>query len=121
MFRPDPKVISENEPSDETIAIICMEDLMEKLKLLNYENDFLKKLHLKPLNRYFYNYRESFKNTSPITLLHFNVISYNILLIILVFIILCISKLLINTIRVFNYFQTLLCHINKSRRAIFCI
>lgn len=52
MFRPEPKVILENDIPNEAIAIVCMEDLMEKLKLLNYENDFLKKLNMKPLNRY---------------------------------------------------------------------
>ena len=33
---------------------ICMEDLLDKLKLLNYEHEFIHELRMRPLNRHYF-------------------------------------------------------------------
>lgn len=57
MFRTEPRIIVEND--DETITNTfvyhaMMEDLLEKLKILNYEKEFLADLKIKPMHRYYF-------------------------------------------------------------------
>ena len=54
MFRDSPKVIIEDPdaPSAEYTANIRMEDLLEKLKLLNYDVEFVQNLKMKYISRY---------------------------------------------------------------------
>ncbi|XP_034950679.1 intraflagellar transport protein 57 homolog [Chelonus insularis] len=56
MFRDGPKiVIEDNEaPSAPFVPYIWMEDLLEKLKILNYENEFVQELKMKPINRHYF-------------------------------------------------------------------
>lgn len=56
MFRDNPKVIIEDESalSIPYIVYIRMEDLLEKLKLLNYEIEFVQELKMKPINRHYF-------------------------------------------------------------------
>lgn len=53
MFRESVKFIIEDAgaPSAAFAAHIRMEDLLEKLKLLNYDTEFLQKLKMKDINR----------------------------------------------------------------------
>ena len=55
MFRDSAKIIVEDAaaPSAAFAAYIRMEDLLEKLKLLNYDIEFLQELKMKDINRYF--------------------------------------------------------------------
>ena len=54
MFRDSAKIIVEDAtaPSAAYVAYIRMEDLLEKLKLLNYDTEFLQELKMKDINRY---------------------------------------------------------------------
>jgi len=53
MFRDNQKIIVEDglAPSSPYIINITMEDLLEKLKLLNYDAEFVQELKMKPINR----------------------------------------------------------------------
>jgi hypothetical protein len=53
MFRDTQKIIVEDglAPSSSYIINIMMEDLLEKLKLLNYDAEFVQELKMKPINR----------------------------------------------------------------------
>lgn len=54
MFRDTPKIIIDDDdaPSAPYVVNIRMEDLLEKLKILNYDNEFVHELKMKPINRY---------------------------------------------------------------------
>lgn len=56
MFRESAKIVIdvEDSPSASYVSNVRMEDLLEKLKLLNYDTDFVQELKMKPLNRYIY-------------------------------------------------------------------
>ncbi|CAK9795102.1 Intraflagellar transport protein 57 homolog [Anthophora quadrimaculata] len=56
MFRDAPKIIIEDgtSPSAPYVMYIGMEDLLEKLKLLNYDNQFLPEFKMKALNRNYF-------------------------------------------------------------------
>lgn len=53
MFRDTQKIVAEDElaPSAPYIINIKMEDLLEKLKLLNYDAEFVQELKMKSINR----------------------------------------------------------------------
>lgn len=53
MFRETAKIVIDNgdAPSASFVVNILMEDLLEKLKILNYENDFVSEYKMKPINR----------------------------------------------------------------------
>lgn len=53
MYRESAKIFVEDAtaPSAAFAAYIRMEDLLEKLKLLNYDTEFLHKLKMKDINR----------------------------------------------------------------------
>ncbi|XP_070526771.1 intraflagellar transport protein 57 homolog isoform X2 [Cardiocondyla obscurior] len=54
MFRDSQKIVVEDglAPSAPYIINIRMEDLLEKLKLLNYDSEFVQELKMKPINRH---------------------------------------------------------------------
>lgn len=55
MIQPDFQAV--NESSDNTLmfhSLYQMDELMEKLKLLNYERHLLKEMKMKPLGRYYF-------------------------------------------------------------------
>lgn len=54
MFRDGQKIVVEDglAPSAPYVINIRMEDLLEKLKLLNYDADFVQELKMKPINRH---------------------------------------------------------------------
>ncbi|XP_043269962.1 intraflagellar transport protein 57 homolog [Venturia canescens] len=56
MYRETPKVIIEDgsAPSASYVVHIRMEDLLEKLKLLNYDTEFVQELKMKPINRHYF-------------------------------------------------------------------
>lgn len=56
MFRETAKVVIEDEtaPSAAYVVNIRMEDLTEKLKLLNYDVEFVQELKMKPINRHYF-------------------------------------------------------------------
>lgn len=56
MFREAPKIIVEDgsAPSASYIINVRTEDLMEKLKLLNYDTEFLHEFRMKPMHRYYF-------------------------------------------------------------------
>ncbi|XP_044012389.1 intraflagellar transport protein 57 homolog [Aphidius gifuensis] len=56
MFREAPKIIIDDvqAPSASFTVNILMEDLMEKLKILDYDNDFVQELKMKPINRHYF-------------------------------------------------------------------
>lgn len=53
MFRDTQKIIVEDglAPSASFVINIRMEDLLEKLKLLNYDAEFIQELRMKPINK----------------------------------------------------------------------
>lgn len=53
MFRDTPKITVEDglAPSASYVINTRMEDLLEKLKLLNYDAEFVQELRMKPINR----------------------------------------------------------------------
>lgn len=53
MFRDSQKIVIEDPtaPSAAFMANICMEDLLEKLKILNYDNEFVHDLKMKNISR----------------------------------------------------------------------
>ncbi|KAK0178808.1 hypothetical protein PV327_007658 [Microctonus hyperodae] len=56
MFRDTPKIIIDDgdAPSAPYVVNIRMEDLLEKLKILNYDNEFVHELKMKPINRHYF-------------------------------------------------------------------
>ncbi|XP_050464526.1 intraflagellar transport protein 57 homolog [Cataglyphis hispanica] len=56
MFRDTPKITVEDElaPSASYVINTRMEDLLEKLKLLNYDAEFVQELRMKPINRHYF-------------------------------------------------------------------
>lgn len=56
MFRDTQKIIVEDElaPSASYVINIRMEDLLEKLKLLNYDAEFVQELRMKSINRHYF-------------------------------------------------------------------
>ncbi|KAG8037464.1 hypothetical protein G9C98_005674 [Cotesia typhae] len=56
MFRESAKIVIdvEDSPSASYVSNVRMEDLLEKLKLLNYDTDFVQELKMKPLNRHYF-------------------------------------------------------------------
>ncbi|KZC09769.1 PREDICTED: intraflagellar transport protein 57 homolog [Dufourea novaeangliae] len=56
MFRDTPKIVIEDgsSPSASYIMYIRMEDLLEKLKLLNYDTEFLPEFKIKAINRNYF-------------------------------------------------------------------
>jgi len=53
MFRDTQKIVVEDgsAPSASYVINIRMEDMLEKLKLLNYDEEFVQELKIKPINR----------------------------------------------------------------------
>lgn len=51
MYRKDSKIVLEKDQESSYIAFASMEDLLEKLKLLNYESEILNSLKMKPIHR----------------------------------------------------------------------
>lgn len=54
MFRPEPKIVIENEQENSYFSYLVMEDLFDKLNLLNYEKEFVSELKIKPLHRQYF-------------------------------------------------------------------
>ena len=56
MFRDTPKIVIEDgsSPSTSYVMYVRMEDLLEKLKLLNYDTDFLSEFKIKAINRNYF-------------------------------------------------------------------
>lgn len=54
MISNDPKIIYENDQDNPFTAFVTMEYLLDKLKLLNYETEFLKDIKLKPIHKYYF-------------------------------------------------------------------
>ncbi|XP_074038056.1 intraflagellar transport 57 [Leptinotarsa decemlineata] len=54
MIRGEQKIISEKEQQSSFVAFAQMEDLLDKLKLLNYESEFLRDLKIKPIHKYYF-------------------------------------------------------------------
>lgn len=51
MFRAEPRIYSEKEQENSFIGYATMEDLLEKLKLLNYEIELLSDLKMRPIHK----------------------------------------------------------------------
>lgn len=51
MFNVEPRIKSEKEQDFSFNVYVAMEDLYDKIKLLNYEQEFLSGLKLKPLHK----------------------------------------------------------------------
>lgn len=51
MFPFEQKIISDKEQEYSFAGYAVAEDLMEKLRLLNYEQDFIRVLKMKPIHR----------------------------------------------------------------------
>lgn len=51
MIRTEPKIVLEKEQDNSFAAYATMEYLLDKLKLLNYERDFLNEIKLKPIHK----------------------------------------------------------------------
>ncbi|ENN78765.1 hypothetical protein YQE_04777, partial [Dendroctonus ponderosae] len=54
MIRTERKIILEKEQENSFAAYATMEYLLDKLKLLNYETEFLTQIKLKPIHRYYF-------------------------------------------------------------------
>ncbi|KAJ8938930.1 hypothetical protein NQ318_011692 [Aromia moschata] len=54
MMRAEPRIIPEKELEFSYAHFVCMEDLLDKLKLLKYETEFLSGLKMKPLHKYYF-------------------------------------------------------------------
>ncbi|CAH1959114.1 unnamed protein product [Acanthoscelides obtectus] len=50
----EPKIVSEKEQEQSYAAFVNMENLLDKLKLLKYEQEFLKDFKIKPIHRYYF-------------------------------------------------------------------
>lgn len=51
MYRQDTRIIQENDQDNLYMSYFINEDLLDKLKLLNYDVEFVKELKMKPINR----------------------------------------------------------------------
>lgn len=51
MFRAEPRIRSEKEQENSFVGYVNMEDLLEKLKLLNYEQELLSELKMRPIHK----------------------------------------------------------------------
>lgn len=51
MFRAEPRIYSEKEQENSFVGYANMEDLLEKLKLLNYEAELLTNIKMRPIHR----------------------------------------------------------------------
>lgn len=51
MFRNDTRISQENDQINQYITYQMMEDLLDKLKLLNYDTEFVKELKMNPISR----------------------------------------------------------------------
>lgn len=56
MYRQDARLVQENDQENNFTTHMMMEDLLDKLKLLNYDVEFVKELKMKPINRWVYRY-----------------------------------------------------------------
>lgn len=54
MIRSESRIILEKEQEPSFLSYATMEDLLDKLKLLEYESKLLKELKMKPLHRYYF-------------------------------------------------------------------
>ncbi|XP_076250955.1 intraflagellar transport protein 57 homolog [Rhynchophorus ferrugineus] len=54
MISTEPRIVSEKEQENPFSAFVTMEYLLDKLKLLNYETEFLKGIKLKPIHKYYF-------------------------------------------------------------------
>ncbi|CAH1174173.1 unnamed protein product [Phaedon cochleariae] len=54
MMREEQKIISEKEQEFSFSSFAQMEDLLDKLKVLNYESEFLSSLKMKPIHKYYF-------------------------------------------------------------------
>ncbi|XP_018572596.1 intraflagellar transport protein 57 homolog [Anoplophora glabripennis] len=54
MIREEPKIVSEKDQESSFTAFACMDDLLDKLKLLKYESEFLSGLKMKPIHKYYF-------------------------------------------------------------------
>lgn len=54
MIRGDPIIVSEKEQEHPFNAYVQMEELLDKLKLLKYESEFLSGLKIKPIHKYYF-------------------------------------------------------------------
>lgn len=54
MIRVDPIIVSEKEQEYSFNAYVQMEELLDKLKLLKYESEFLNDLKIKPIHKYYF-------------------------------------------------------------------
>lgn len=52
MYRQDVRIVQENEQENSYLVYQHMEDLLDKLKLLNYDTGFIKELKMTPIHRY---------------------------------------------------------------------
>ncbi|VEN41446.1 unnamed protein product, partial [Callosobruchus maculatus] len=50
----EPKIVSEKEQEQSFAAFSTMEGLLDKLKLLKYEKEFLNNFKIKPIHRYYF-------------------------------------------------------------------
>lgn len=51
-MRNETRIVSEKDQESSFLAYARMEDLLDKLKLLNYESEFLSGLKMKPIHKY---------------------------------------------------------------------
>lgn len=54
MFRQEARIIQENDQENLYLSYLTMEDLLDKLKILNYDNEFVKELKMKPINKHYF-------------------------------------------------------------------
>lgn len=54
MISTEPRIVLEKEQDNSFSAFVTMEYFLDKLKLLNYETEFLKGIKLKPLHKYIF-------------------------------------------------------------------
>lgn len=54
MIRADPIIVSEKQQEHSFNSYVQMEDLLDKLKLLKYESEFLSGLKIKPIHKYYF-------------------------------------------------------------------
>lgn len=54
MFHEENRIFSEKEQENGYDSFIKMENLLEKLKILNYEEEFLKEIKMKPIHKYYF-------------------------------------------------------------------
>ncbi|CAH0560872.1 unnamed protein product [Brassicogethes aeneus] len=54
MQRSEKKIVSEKEQENPFLSFVEMEDLLNKLKVLNYEAEFLRDLKIKPIHKFYF-------------------------------------------------------------------